>query len=277
MHLQNALEGLALNPALSAAMVRRLIAHDAVGTRPDLTPEVVDEMIATGRPRLLRQLTMNESLPGSSRLRLARHSDTSVRAGVAAGCVQGTSREVVELLLADLEPEPRRHLVRNSAVPDDLRARLATDPSAQVRAELAGHWPAAPEHVRRTLLTDPDATVREAACSTHQAPPPDLVPALLADPVTRAGTIRHLTLGDATAHRLSQDPDPDVRAELAVAAGAARRARRGSEPAGQGRGVRAAGHPRTAAGGHPRPGRLRAPVVRPAGRRRAGRAGGGGR
>jgi hypothetical protein len=217
-----ALEGLALNPALPEGMIRRLIAHRRgpveVGRRPDLTAELIDEMIAADRPGLLRSLALNDDLPGSVRLRLARHPDASVRAGVAMGCDQGASREVFELLLADPEPATRVYLAENAAMPDDLRERLAADPSAEVRTALARRWPAAPEHVRRTLLTDLDDEVREAACSAHHphlAPPPDLIPALLADPVTRAGVVRHLTLDEQTARRLSQDPDADVRVEVA--------------------------------------------------------------
>ncbi|WP_330275702.1 hypothetical protein OG205_08560 [Lentzea sp. NBC_00516] len=225
MHLQMALEGLALNPALPEGMIRRLIAHrrgpDEAGKRPDLTAELIDEMIAADRPGLLRSLALNDGLPDSARLRLARHPDASVRAGVAMGCDQGASREVFELLLAAPEPTTRAYLAENAAVPVDLRARLATDPSDEVRVALARYWPAAPEHVRRTLLTDLEDEVREAACSAHDprlphpVPPPDLIPALLADPVTRAGVIRHLTLDEQTARRLSQDPDADVRVEVA--------------------------------------------------------------
>ncbi|MFJ8962141.1 hypothetical protein ACIRG5_22405 [Lentzea sp. NPDC102401] len=219
VHLQMALDGLALNPALPEGMIRRLIAHrqgsGEIGTRPDLTAELIDEMIATDWPRLLWSLAFNDGLPDSFRLRLARHPDDTVRAALASS---RASREVFELLLAAPEPHVREYLARNEAVPDDLRARLAADPSAKVRATLGEHWPDAPEHVRRTLLTDSDDQVRESACSVHHphpAPPPDLMPALLADPVTRAGVVRHLALDERTAHRLCADPDVEVRVELA--------------------------------------------------------------
>ncbi|GHH41471.1 hypothetical protein [Lentzea cavernae] len=220
VHLQEALEGLALNPALPEDLIRRLIAHRAapreLGTRPDLTPGLIDEMITTGRRPVLRSLAANDGLPGAVRLRLAAHPDVSVRAGLAMSRGQDVSAEAFELLLTDAEPVVREFLAGNDAVPGDLRARLAEDPSAQVRAALGSRWPAAPEHVRRALLTDADDSVREAACSAHHpAPPPDLVPALLADPVTRAGVVRHLTLDASTALRLSQDPDADVRVEVA--------------------------------------------------------------
>ncbi|MFD7033532.1 hypothetical protein ACFWAR_36455 [Streptomyces sp. NPDC059917] len=75
--------------------------------------------------------------------------------------------------------------------------------------------------MRRLLLTDPDDSVRARACATyyrrtpHPVPPSDLVPALLADPVTRAGAVRHCELDADCARRLADDPDEDVRRELA--------------------------------------------------------------
>jgi hypothetical protein len=222
VHLQKALEGLALNPALPEGMIRRLLAYrrgmGEIGKRPDLTAELIDEMIATGWSRLLWSLALNDDLPDSFKLRLARHPDDSVRASLASG---RASREVFELLLADPEPKTREYLAENTAMPDDLRARLAADLNPQVRSTLGHWWTDAPEHVRRTLLTDADDRVREAACSTyyarvpHPVPPPDLIPALLADPVTRAGVVRHLILDEVTARWLSQDPDADVRVEVA--------------------------------------------------------------
>ncbi|MDX8054972.1 hypothetical protein SK571_36850 [Lentzea sp. BCCO 10_0798] len=225
MHLQKALEGLALNPALPEGMVRRLIAHRRgfgdVAARPDLTGELIDEIIAGGEHRLLHTLALNRALPDPVRLRLARHPDASVRSALVKGCDQGAAREVFELLLADPEPQTRAYLAQSDALPDDLRESLATDPSPQVRAALGRWWTEAPEHVRRLLLTDAEDEVRAAACATyhsrfpHPVPPPDLVPALIADPVTRAGAVRHLRLDAATAARLAADPDPEVRAQLA--------------------------------------------------------------
>ncbi|MFI6007102.1 hypothetical protein ACIA98_43495 [Streptomyces sp. NPDC051366] len=64
-------------------------------------------------------------------------------------------------------------------------------------------------------------SVRAGACATyfrripHPVPPADLVPELLADPVTRAGAVRHCTLDTVTACWLADDPDDEVREELA--------------------------------------------------------------
>lgn len=75
--------------------------------------------------------------------------------------------------------------------------------------------------MRRLLLTDPEDAVRAGACATyyrrlpHPVPPADLLPKLLADPVTRAGAVRHCTLDADTARWLADDPDEEVRKELA--------------------------------------------------------------
>jgi hypothetical protein len=82
VHLRKALEGLALDPALPEDLIRRLIAHREapaeLGARPDLTPELIDEMIADGRLRMPRSRASNDGLPGPVRLRLAAHPDISV-------------------------------------------------------------------------------------------------------------------------------------------------------------------------------------------------------
>ncbi|MET9225983.1 hypothetical protein [Lentzea sp. NPDC003310] len=225
MHLRKALEGLALNPALPEAAVRRLIAFGGglgeLGRRQDLTPALVGEMIDTGGHWLLHSLALNPVLPHAARLRLAGHPDAAVRAALALRAAPDTTRAVFELLLADAEPTTREHLAQNDGVPPDLRERLAADPSAVVRATLGRWWPHAPEHVRRALLTDEDDDVRAKACATyyaahpHPTHPPDLVPALLADPVTRAGAVRCADLDAETAERLAGDPDWEVRAQLA--------------------------------------------------------------
>ncbi|WP_235459496.1 hypothetical protein [Streptomyces olivochromogenes] len=124
-------------------------------------------------------------------------------------------------MLDDADPGVREHLAERDHVPTDLRARLAADPDPKIRATLAQWWTQAPESVRRILLTDPEDAVRAAACATyyrrlpHPVPPADLLPALLADPVTRVGAVRHCTLDPDTTRRLADDPDAEVRKELA--------------------------------------------------------------
>lgn len=224
-HLDAMLEGLAENPALPTALIRRMLAQrhgfGHVAKRRDLTADLITEIMATEYHWLLHSLALNPALPGSVRLRLSGHGDPAVRAALVVGS-RNAGRELFERLIDDPDMQVRKYLAEGDTVPADLRARLAHDPDPDVRATLARWWPQAPEEVRRILLTDPIDEVRAAACSTyyartpHPVPPADLVPGLLDDPVTRAGAVRHVDLTAETAQRLADDPDNKVRRELAA-------------------------------------------------------------
>nr|WSW49766.1 hypothetical protein OG296_42950 [Streptomyces sp. NBC_01001] len=224
VHLDEVVEGLAGNPALPPGLVRRLIAYrkglGRVAKRPDLSDDMIAEIIATGDHWLTHSLALNRSLPHAFRMMLAEHPDHAIRRAVAIAA-DDAPRELFERLLDDSDPQVREHLAEIDHVPADLRARLAVDPEPKVRATLAQWWTQAPEPVRRLLLTDADDSVRAGGCSTyyrrvpHPVPPADLVPALLADPVTRAGAVGHCTLDTDTARWLADDPDEEVRRELA--------------------------------------------------------------
>ncbi|MFD9013674.1 hypothetical protein [Streptomyces sp. NPDC059552] len=224
VHLDGVVDGLAENPSLPSELVRRLLGHRTgfgeVAKRPDLSDDVIAEIIAMDDHWLTHSLALNRRLPQAFRMMLAEHPDPAIRRALAVAA-DGAPRGLFERLLGDADPQVREHLAESDHVPADLRARLAADENPKVRATLAQWWTTAPEPVRRTLLTDPDDSVRAAACATyfrripHPVPPVDLVPELLADPVTRAGAVRHCTLDTAAALRLAEDPDDEVRAELA--------------------------------------------------------------
>jgi len=224
VHLDKVMDGLATNPALPAAMIRRLFAWrrgmGKVAERPDLTDDMIAEIIELDDHWLLHSLALNKRLPDRFRIRLAAHRDKWVRSALAVHAATAP-RQMLELLIDDPEPQVREELAQSRHTPPDLRARLAADPDPGIRSALARYWTRAPEEVRRILLTDPEPRVRGAACSTyfagrpHPIPPADLVPALLADPVTRAGAVIHAVLDADTLRRLAEDPDDDVRAELA--------------------------------------------------------------
>ncbi|HEX7662393.1 MAG TPA: HEAT repeat domain-containing protein [Pseudonocardiaceae bacterium] len=222
VHLGAALEGLAENPALPMRLARRLVANrtDRVARRADLTADLINEIIATDSAALLHSLALNRHLPNAVRLRLARHPNPAVRAAlVIAG--RDVSAELFERLINDPDKWVRECLAQSDHAPACLRARLVHDPDPEVRATLAQWWPQAPEELRRILLTDPVDQVRAAACSTyyrrlpHPVPPTDLLPRLLDDPVTRAGAVKHAALTTQMAQRLANDPDYQVRGQLA--------------------------------------------------------------
>ncbi|MFH8902680.1 hypothetical protein ACH4HG_40855 [Streptomyces coeruleorubidus] len=224
VHLDEVVEGLAGNTALPPELVRRLFAYrggfGSVAKRPDLTDDMIAEIIAVDDHWLTHSLALNHSLPHSFRMTLTEHPDPAIRAALVVGA-HDAPRQLFERLLGDADLRVREHLAESDHVPTDLRARLAADPDPKIRATLGQWWTQAPEAVRRLLLTDPEDMVRAGACATyyrrlpHPVPPADLLPVLLADPVTRAGAVRHCTLDADTARRLADDPDEEVRRELA--------------------------------------------------------------
>jgi len=224
VHLHKALDGLAENPALPDDLIRRLLAYrrglGQVAKRPDLSEDMIAEILATGDRWLAHSLALNRGLAHSFRTQLAEHRDPSVRAAVVVGGGK-LPRGVFERLIGDVDFRVREYLAQGDDVPADLRSRLAADPDPRIRETLAQWWPQAPEEVRRILLTDSVPEVRAAACaryfrrSPHPVPPPDLLPALLADPVTRVGAVRHMKLDPDTARQLVGDRDFRVRREVA--------------------------------------------------------------
>jgi len=224
VHLVKVLDALGLNPALPADMVRRLLkggrGMGRVAQRPDLTADMITEILDDDRPDLVHMLALNRRLPNEFRERLVRHPDNSVRFALVIGG-EGAPPELFEPLIDDPDRFVRELLTETDRLTAAQRGRLAADPDPEVRATLARWWPDGPIEVRRALLTDPDAKVRAAACSTyyargpHPVPPADLIPALLADPATRTGVLRHVDLDHETAARLVEDPDHTVRQELA--------------------------------------------------------------
>ncbi|MFJ8579457.1 hypothetical protein [Micromonospora sp. NPDC093277] len=224
VHLTKVLDGLAENPALPAGLVRRLVRYrhgfGHVAKRADLTPDMIEDILASGHHWLLHSLALNGQLPHAVRMRLAAHTDPGIRAALAAGA-RDAPRELHERLIDDPDTRVREYLAERDDIPTDLLARLAHDPDPKIRATLARWWTQAPDAVRRILLTDPVDEVRAAACSTyyarlpHPVPPPDLVAGLLADPISRAGAVRHAVLAPELAARLAGDPDYQVRRQAA--------------------------------------------------------------
>ncbi|MFJ2172721.1 hypothetical protein ACIOHE_07430 [Streptomyces sp. NPDC087851] len=225
VHLDEALEGLAENPALPPEAIRRLFTRRKglghVAKRPDLTSDMISEIIALDDHWLTHSLALNRRLPHTFRMTLAEHPDPAIRTAVVVGADRAPY-ELFERLSNDADPRVRGELAQSDDVPTDLRARLAADPDPKIRATLAAWWTQAPEAVRRHLLTNREDSVRAAACATyyprlpHPAFPADLLPVLLAAPVTRAGAVRHCALEAGTALRLAEDPDEEVRKELAI-------------------------------------------------------------
>jgi hypothetical protein len=197
-----ALGGLAENPAVPPEMIWRLLARPrrlpSVAKRPDLTDAMAAEIMARDDQRQVHALALNPRLDHRTRMVLARHRDPVIRAAAVVGESAGTGpveRELFEALIDDPSREVRQTLACTDAVPADLRARLAADPEPQIRILLAQWWAQAPENVRDVLLTDQDEKVRCAAFTAY---------------------FQQLDLDDARIGLLARHPDSEVRARLAA-------------------------------------------------------------
>lgn len=192
--MDHILRGLAANPALSSALVDRLVA-------------IADDDIAEG-------LACRTDLSRAQAVALARRVEGSARALANEGLLtaddvdpalwpdaalalleHGAGRpEWARLLVADPARERREKLAGCRGLPSDVVDRLAADPDVQVVAELAL---AAPADVAERLAAHPHALVR-AAVAVNEATPPAALAAL----VTGVGLPRRGTVWSATARRL---------------------------------------------------------------------------
>ncbi|MFI6006998.1 hypothetical protein ACIA98_42895 [Streptomyces sp. NPDC051366] len=87
MHLDKVMDGLAGNPALPSELVRRLLGYrkgfGRVAKRPDLSDDMIAEIIAADDHWLMHSLALNRSLPHAFRMMLAEHPDPAIRTAVA--------------------------------------------------------------------------------------------------------------------------------------------------------------------------------------------------
>ncbi|MFD4668322.1 hypothetical protein ACFWNN_01230 [Lentzea sp. NPDC058450] len=132
MHLHAALDGLSLNPALPVgALLARADGSGGAAARPDLTTELIEEIIATGRRRLLYPLAGNPEVPGEVLLRLAHDPRHPLRPVLASRVGGIAPRELFELLLADPDPVVRENLAENDATPCALGSRPTRVPRSR--------------------------------------------------------------------------------------------------------------------------------------------------
>ncbi|MGW2783646.1 hypothetical protein ACWC3X_20720 [Streptomyces populi] len=86
VHLDKVMDGLAMNSALPAPLVRRLLGWrrgmGKVAGRQELTEDMIAEIIAIDDDWLLHGLALNDRLPDRFRVRLAAHRDKAVRSAL---------------------------------------------------------------------------------------------------------------------------------------------------------------------------------------------------
>ncbi|MEV0990232.1 hypothetical protein [Streptomyces sp. NPDC049949] len=135
---------------------------------------------------------------------------------------------VLETLAGDDHARVRRAATDHRGLPLAVRARLARDENASVRAGALTPevWPLLDPELREALRADPDPQVRETvqallapAAETAPEPEPEPAPALRVgdpDPYVRRAAAEDPRVPTALALRLAEDPDDGVRLALSL-------------------------------------------------------------
>ncbi|MFF4104693.1 HEAT repeat domain-containing protein [Streptomyces sp. NPDC001903] len=231
------LGGLRANPALpNSALARLLTVVESPGpvssawlTWRTLDTEGARMVVASPQIDHRLQAVENPELDVDVLSGLAHDAEPRVRF-VYAMLVGDFGRRipdgVLETLAGDVHERVRRAATDHRELPLAVRARLARDESARVRAgaltpEL---WPLLDAGVREALLADPDPVVREAV-DRLLAPEPEPETAPRTAPELRVEDpdpfMRRAAAGDpdvpaVLALRLAEDPDDGVRLALSL-------------------------------------------------------------
>jgi hypothetical protein len=228
MDLTAARRGLAANPALPFDLLRPLLDGTdrptlvALAGRSDLTRGAARRLATADEPMVRIALAGNPAGVAYAWDLLVDDPDVDVRAELADdGSRFGGIPEDFPLpepaqvrLSGDPDLRVRRRMAfRRDPAPRAGR-RLAADPAAEVRCEVARHWRRPHTDLVQFWLTDPDPEVRRAALFGN-VPPADLVAGLLADPQTRAEAAERVQMDPGTADELAADSDSEVRLMLA--------------------------------------------------------------
>ena len=204
----------------------------AVAARVPLDAARAERLFADPEPWVVASLGWNDLLPdrGRWRERVLSHPDARVRVHAARGSLDP---EHFARFLGDPEPRVRAALAGQMQLgPTDLAA-LSRDPAERVRFAVADRFFGFDAPIARALAKDPSATVRAALAGGRNAPP-DVLEALAGDgeDLVRLAVAANRDAGVEVLERLSRDPStavfevarfggPPVRVRVAdVAAGA---------------------------------------------------------
>ncbi|MFF2524166.1 Mucin-2 [Streptomyces liangshanensis] len=213
----SALDGVARNEALPAALLLRLLAFDGGGYGPPrqaveragLPEPAVAVILAHPDPRTRVGLAMSARAEPAQRARLVDDPSPKVRAALAYGPEWPAPRTTVAplpdgvcaRLLDDADPSVREALLDSPYLTASFVASLAAhrDPAARLRAARA--WRTLSPDARSALLADPDAPVRRAAALAECHRDARLTATLLRDPESAAEALRRGLLHRADAER----------------------------------------------------------------------------
>ncbi|WP_171171855.1 PE-PGRS family protein [Streptomyces sp. I05A-00742] len=219
-------DGLASHTAAPAAVLRRLLAPGPKGRVPypmkhrDLPEDVVEAWIEHPDWQVRRELAERWKLTAEQRDRLLLDPEPRRRWYFLANTVDDRAPltdTTFARLAADPSPQIRAEVARHRALPPALATALAADPEPGIRAGVALHaWEHLDGATRKALLADPEPAVRAEAVLRHH----DNVPLTPADFTTLPGKHReeaaeHCRLSRELAKTLVHGPDDRLRGRVA--------------------------------------------------------------
>ncbi|MER7816165.1 PE-PGRS family protein [Streptomyces sp. NPDC096153] len=171
-------EWLGFNRAVPEDVLVRLLDSAAdLLWRKDLPPGVVDAAVGHPDPTVRAQLAeVRHPLTAGQWTRLVLGEPGAARRALLAEDAVRTGAELTaegyERLAGDASALVRAEAARFPALPGALRAALAADPDARVRAAACTGWEDLAPPAREALLDDADSGVRVAALLRHHATHP---------------------------------------------------------------------------------------------------------
>ncbi|MDP9862647.1 MULTISPECIES: hypothetical protein [Streptosporangium] len=252
------LSGLAVNPALPASLMLRMLQPEVTADalpylawRADLPERVVEAFIGHHDAKVRECFAGNPHVPAGIRSRLAGDPVLRVRRALAEDPqwhrfqprTMPLTDAAYDLLAHDPCIEIRCEPAQNRQTPARILTTLAADPEAEVRRTVCSGWNLLPAPVRAALLDDKDPSVRRAAELKGYRERPGLLDKILVSddathvvgeaPLPRAMAERCARSSDAErrhlvaenphldrdlVEELSTDPDPRIRLRVSLRA-----------------------------------------------------------
>ncbi|GHH82598.1 hypothetical protein GCM10018781_67850 [Kitasatospora indigofera] len=226
------LRGLACNPALPGAVLRRLLEFEELPAHPlwltwrELDAEATAAAVSSPRMRYRLDVVQNPTADADALAPLAHDVEPRVRFAYAALLTDFGRRVpagVPEVLAGDAHPGVRRLVTGCPELPPAVQRRLVEDEDPGVRAGMLSPelWERLAAPVRERLLDDPSPQVAERIAEllrVEEEPEALTARARVAhtDPYVRRDAAGDPQVPLALALRLADDPEEEVRLALSM-------------------------------------------------------------